>query len=107
MSAPAVLHPLGRVDAIPLGEARVFRVEGRDVAVFRCRSGEVYATAAECPHRGGPLADGLVGSHSVICPLHGFVFDLRTGEAPARECGHLVTHRVLVGDGGELMLELA
>ena len=55
--------------------------DGRDVAVFRCRSGEVYATEAECPHRGGPLADGLVGSHSVICPLHGFVFDLRTGEA--------------------------
>lgn len=107
MRAPAVLHPLGPVAAIPLGEARVFRVDGRDIAVFRCRSGEVYASAAECPHRGGPLADGLVGNHSVICPLHSVIFDLRTGEAPGRECGHLVTHRVLVADSGELMLELA
>lgn len=106
MSAPAELHPLGPIAAIPLGEARVFRVEGREVAVFRCRSGEVYATGAECPHRGGPLADGLVGNHSVICPLHGFAFDLRTGKAPGHECDRLVTHRVLV-TGGELTLELA
>jgi len=107
VSAPAVLHALGPIDAIPLGEARVFRVEGREVAVFRCRSGDVYATGAECPHRGGPLADGLVGSHSVICPLHGFAFDLRTGEAPGRECGRLATHRVMVTAAGELTLELA
>jgi nitrite reductase (NADH) small subunit len=107
MSRAATLHSLGPVDAIPLGEARVFRVEGRDVAVFRCRSGDVYATGATCPHRGGPLADGLVGNHSVICPLHGFVFDLRTGEAPGRECRRLVTHSVLVTVSGELTLELA
>ena len=107
MSAATVRHCLGPADAIPLGEARVFLVDGRQVAVFRCRSGEVYATGAECPHRGGPLADGLVGNHSVICPLHGFVFDLRTGQAPGRECGHLVTHSVTVTAGGELTLELA
>jgi nitrite reductase [NAD(P)H] small subunit len=106
VSAAAARHGLGPIDTIPLGEARVFRVDGRDVAVFRCRSGEVYATGAECPHRGGPLADGLVGSHSVICPLHGFVFDLRTGEAPGRQCSRLVTHHVMVTAGGELMLEL-
>jgi nitrite reductase (NADH) small subunit len=102
-----VTHPLGPIEAIPLGEGRVFRVDGRDLAVFRCRSGAVYATGAECPHRGGPLADGLVGNHSVICPLHGFVFDLRTGEAPGRECGHLATHPVLVTTSGELTVELA
>lgn len=107
MSAATTRHGLGPVDAIPLGEARVFRVDGREVAVFRCRSGAVYATAAECPHRGGPLADGLVGNHSVICPLHGFVFDLRTGDAPGRECARLVTHPVIVGADGELTLELA
>ena len=78
MSAVTQLHPLGPLDRIPVGEARVFRVDGKDVAVFRCRSGEVFATSAECPHRGGPLADGLVGGHSVICPMHGFAFDLRT-----------------------------
>jgi nitrite reductase (NADH) small subunit len=107
MSVTAQLHQLGPVDRIPIGEARVFAIEGRDVAVFRCRSGEVFATSAECPHRGGPLADGLVGGHSVICPMHGFVFDLRTGEAPGRECGRLSTHRVSVTAGGQLTLELA
>ena len=59
---------LGSIDDIPLGEGRVFRIDGRDVAVFRCRNGEVHATEATCPHRGGPLADGLVGDHSVDLP---------------------------------------
>lgn len=106
MSAASVRHQLGPIDAIPLGEARVYRVDGREVAVFRCRSGGVYATDAACPHRGGPLADGLVGSHTVICPLHGFVFDLRTGEAPGRDCSRLVTHRTAVAADGALTLEL-
>jgi nitrite reductase (NADH) small subunit len=107
MSLTTTAHSLGPVDRIPLGEARVFQINGRSVAVFRCRSGEVFATSAQCPHSGGPLADGLVGSHSVICPLHGFVFDLRTGEAPGRECGRLTTHRVAIAPDGELTLELA
>ena len=97
---------LGPVDAIPLGEGRVFRVEGRDIAVFRCRSGEVYATSAACPHRGGPLADGLVGNHSVVCPLHGFLFDLRTGAAPGRDCQPLVRHRVEIVRDGLVLVEL-
>lgn len=107
MSIATQLHELGPVERIPLGEARVFRVDGREVAVFRCRSGEVFATSAECPHRGGPLADGLVGGHSVICPMHGFVFDLRTGEAPGRECSRLETHRASVTPAGQLTVELA
>jgi nitrite reductase (NADH) small subunit len=107
MSHHAAVYPLGSIDAIPTGEARVFRVGERDVAVFRCRSGEVYATDAECPHRGGPLADGLVGARSVICPLHGFVFDLCSGEAPGGVSDRLVTHRARVTNAGELTLELA
>jgi nitrite reductase (NADH) small subunit len=106
MSATATTFGLGSIDDLPLGEGRVFRVDGRNVAVFRCRSGEVHATEATCPHRGGPLADGLVGDHSVICPLHGFVFDLRTGRAQGRECDRLVTHRVAVSPGGWLTLDL-
>jgi nitrite reductase (NADH) small subunit len=106
MSATVTQHALGPVDNIPLGEARVFRVAGRDIAIFRCRTGEVFATAAECPHRGGPLADGLVGSHSVICPMHGYLFDLRTGEATGRDCARLTTHRVTVS-AGAMTLDLA
>lgn len=107
MTAAATQHSLGPIDQIPLGEARVFRVDGRAIAVFRCRSGELFATRAECPHRGGPLADGVVGGHAVICPLHGYLFDLRTGEAIGRECTRLATYRVGVTAAGDLTLDLA
>ena len=69
----------------------MFRVDGKDVAVFRCRSGNVFATSAECPHRGGPLADGLVGGDTVICPMHGFAVrppDWRGGGPRVRPAGH-------------------
>ena len=92
-------HALGPLDQIPVGEARVFHIDGQHVAIFRCRSGEVFAASAECPHRGGPLADGLIGKHSVICPLHGILFDLRTGEATGRDCAPLTTHRISVAEG--------
>ena len=106
MSALTPTVPLGSIDQIPLGEGRVFRLDSRDIAVFRCRNGEVHATDATCPHRGGPLADGLVGNHSVICPLHGFAFDLRTGEAAGQACPRLTTHAVTVSPSGTLSIGL-
>ena len=107
MSVATTQHSLGPIDQIPVGEARVFRVEGRAIAVFRCRSGDLFAAGAECPHRGGPLADGVIGGHSVICPLHGYLFDLRTGEPVGRECARLATYRVGVTGAGDLTLDLA
>ncbi len=106
MSATSTVFPAGPLDQVPIGEGRVFRAAGRDIAVFRCRTGQVYATAAECPHRGGPLADGLVGNGSVICPLHGRVFDLRTGEAKDHACQRLATYQVDVSPAGELTIAL-
>jgi nitrite reductase (NADH) small subunit len=106
MTLSITQHALGPIDQIPLGEARVFRAAGREIAVFRLRSGELLATGATCPHRGGPLADGLVGGHSVICPLHGFLFDLRSGEPIGRDCNRLQTYRVTSSASGELTLEL-
>jgi nitrite reductase (NADH) small subunit len=58
---------LGSVDNIPPGEGRVFAVEDEKIAVFRTRGGEIFAVQAECPHRGGPLADRLLGSSTLIC----------------------------------------
>jgi nitrite reductase (NADH) small subunit len=77
---------LGPVGDIPVGEGRAYAVDGRQIAVFRLRDGSLRALDAVCPHRGGPLADGLTDSRIVVCPLHGFVYDLATGEE--------------VGDGG-------
>ncbi len=73
---------IGPLEQIPLGEGRNMVVGDRTLAVFRLHGGEVYATQPNCPHRGGPLADGLTGSHTVMCPLHDRVFDLRTGAGP-------------------------
>lgn len=70
---------LGAVDQIPAGEGRAFVAGTETIAVFHTRAGEVFAVQAFCPHRKGPLADGLVGDATVTCPLHERSFDLRTG----------------------------
>lgn len=70
---------LGPVDRIPVGEGRTFAVDGEQIAVFRLRNGSLRAIDAVCPHRGGPLADGLADDSVVVCPLHGHTFDMATG----------------------------
>ncbi len=67
------------IDEIPIGEGRALTVGQEQVAVFRLRDGTLRALAAVCPHRGGPLADGLLDEHIVVCPLHGYTYDLNTG----------------------------
>jgi nitrite reductase (NADH) small subunit len=91
---------LGPVAQIPSGEGRVFPVNGTEVAVFHTRSGQVYAVQAECPHRQGPLADGLVGGTIVLCPFHSRKFDLTNGIGLQGDC-NLQTYPVRMdGDGG-------
>lgn len=68
-----------RVDEIPVGEGRTMVVDGVQVAVFRLRDGSLRAVDAVCPHRGGPLADGLADDCVIVCPLHGHTFDLSSG----------------------------
>lgn len=68
------------VDDIPAGEGRALTVDGRRIAIFRSAAGW-FALDAVCPHRGGPLADGIVCDHAVICPLHDRRYDLGTGAA--------------------------
>ena len=89
---------LGSLADIPPGEGRTFVADGLRIAVFHARTGEVFATQAECPHRGGPLADGLLGGSTVTCPLHERVYDLATGRAIIGECD-IVTYPVTVQDG--------
>ena len=82
-SCQTVTANLGSVDSIPLGQGRLFQALGQSIAVFRNRDGSVFATQAECPHRGGPLADGILGQRTLVCPLHACGFDVCSGR-PAR-----------------------
>ena len=94
---------LGRLADIPPGEGRTFDLDGLRLAVFHTRTGGVFATQADCPHRQGPLADGMLAGTTVTCPLHERVFDLTTGEPLAGECG-LRIYPVRMTDGGVLLL---
>ncbi|WP_217913131.1 Rieske (2Fe-2S) protein [Miltoncostaea marina] len=100
-----VEHALGPIDRIPLGGGREFAVAGVRIAVFRPRAGGVRATAAECPHRGGRMADGFTGMGAVVCPVHGWGFRLDTGEAVVGE-GAIACHPVRLGPGGEILVTL-
>jgi len=94
---------LGPLSGIPLGEGRAYSVNGKNVAVFRTRSGGLYAVQAECPHRGGPLVDGLVGGTTLICPLHGWKFDLTSGNALFGDCG-VKTYPVRIDEAQQMIL---
>jgi len=77
------LVDLGSVEFLPLGEGRAYVVNDLTIAVFRQRDGRLYATDNACPHRGGPLADGIVGAGKIICPLHAWKFELESGHCLA------------------------
>ena len=96
---------VGPVDEIPLGEGRTFAVGDERVAVFRTRSGQLFAVQAECPHKRGPLADGLLGGTTLICPLHSWKFDLRSGEALMGDCG-LRTYAVRADEAGQIIVSM-
>ena len=66
---------------IPLRGARKIKTAFGCVALFRTSENEVFAVSDQCPHKGGPLSEGIVHGQSVTCPLHNWVFDLNTGQA--------------------------
>lgn len=95
---------LGRADEIPLGEGRAFAVDGHQIAVFRLRDGSVRALDAVCPHRGGPLSDGIADDRVVICPLHNYTYDLATGEEIANGGAAARSYPVHVDHSGLIRL---
>ncbi len=102
----AETHDLGSVERIPPGEGRTFDLGDRRVAVFRTRAGRVYATQASCSHREGPLADGLLDDRCIVCPLHGFKFDLESGAPVGHDCEAIATYVVSVASDGRVLLSV-
>jgi nitrite reductase (NADH) small subunit len=79
-AAPTTKIALCVLDDVAVGLGRAFDVGGRSVAVFRSRDDKVFAVEGKCPHKGGPLADGMLIGEQVVCPLHAFRFGGTTGE---------------------------
>jgi nitrite reductase (NADH) small subunit len=89
-----------RVDDIPvLGARRVRRPAGTDVAVFRTDGDRVFALLDRCPHKGGPLSQGIVFGEHVACPLHNWAISLVDGEARAPDIGCTIRFAVRVEAG--------
>ena len=82
MTVTTAWQEICRLDDIPvLGARRVARARGLDVAVFRNDADEVFALLDRCPHKGGPLSQGIVFSRQVACPLHNWTIGLCDGMA--------------------------
>jgi nitrite reductase (NADH) small subunit len=86
-----------------LGSRRVAREQGVDVAVFRNSADEVFALLDRCPHKGGPLSQGIVFGRGVACPLHNWTIGLDDGCAKQPDEGCTPSFKVKV-DGGEVFL---
>lgn len=100
MTATMERIPLCRLDDVPIGLARSFIVHDNHVAVFRARSGRVFAVNGICPHKGGPLADGMLGENDrVVCPYHSFRFDSTTGECDQSGTCAITTYPTEVVNG--------
>ena len=95
---------IGHIDDIPLRGARIVKTAVGCVAVFRTAEEEVFAASNSCPHKGGPLSEGIVHGKSVTCPLHNWVFSLKTGEAQGADEGRIATYPIRL-DAGRLLLD--
>lgn len=78
---------VGALSDIPLRGARRICLDGRPIAIFRTGDDEVFALIDRCPHRGGPLSEGIVSGRAVVCPLHNWQIDLETGRVCAPDEG--------------------
>ena len=99
---------IGPVNQIPLRGARSVHVTGGDdIAVFRTGDDRVYALVNRCPHKGGPLSQGIVHGDKVACPLHDWKISLATGEAQAPDKGCVPTIPVKIAGGRILIFRAA
>ena len=102
---PLVWTDVGAVTDVPIRGARRVPTPTGDVAIFRTGDSRVFALRDKCPHKGGPLSQGIVHGHAVSCPLHNWSIELATGEPMGADkgkgCAPVVALRV---EDGRLLL---
>jgi nitrite reductase (NADH) small subunit len=90
---------IGTIDDIPRRGARCVATSQGRIGVFRTADDRIFAIEDHCPHKGGPLSQGIVHGASVTCPLHNWVISLETGEAQGADEGRVGVIPVRVEDG--------
>ncbi|MXU63886.1 nitrite reductase small subunit NirD [Oceanomicrobium pacificus] len=97
---------IGALEDIPRQAARLVKTHFGCIAVFRTAEDKVFALDDACPHKGGPLSNGIQHGEQVTCPLHNWVFDLNTGQAQGADEGAVRTYPVRV-EAGRILLDRA
>lgn len=97
--------PIGQLSDIPQRGARCVKTPAGRIAVFRTVDDRVFAIDDRCPHKGGPLSQGIVHGTAVTCPLHNWVISLETGKALGADEGAVRTIPVKV-EGDRLFIAL-
>ena len=90
---------IGAINETPLRDTRIVKTALGCVALFRTSEAEVFATSDRCPHKGGPLSEGIVLGRNITCPLHSWVFSLETGQAQGADVGQIAAYAVKVSQG--------
>ena len=96
---------IGDISDIPLRGARCIKTPQGKIGVFRTADDQVFAIEDHCPHKGGPLSQGIVHGNAVTCPLHNWVISLETGKALGADDGAVRTSPVR-NDNGALYIAL-
>lgn len=90
---------VGKLEDVPRQGSRVINTAAGEIAVFRSMDDQVFALDNRCPHKGGPLSQGIVHGKRVTCPLHSWQIELETGVAVAPDVGCAHRHEVKIEDG--------
>jgi nitrite reductase (NADH) small subunit len=96
---------IAALEDIPRQGARLVKTGSGCIALFRTADDRVFALDDRCPHKGGPLSEGIVHGTQVTCPLHAWVFDLNTGQAQGADDGAVRTYAVRI-EGGRVLLDV-
>lgn len=96
---------IGKLDDIPRQGSRIVNTAQGEIALFRSVDDQVFALNNRCPHKGGPLAQGMVHGKRVTCPLHSWVIELESGEAVAPDVGCAHRHAIKV-EGDKVFLQV-
>ena len=97
---------VGSLHDIPMLGSRIVRLPHMDIAIFRAEGDKLFAVEDKCPHKQGPLSQGIVHGAQVTCPLHNWVIELATGKAVAPDVGCVKTYDIRLS-GSDLYIRIA